>query len=469
MALPLFLRKTSKERGALRALQPEMMHWPLRPGVRRSMPAILAKDFTDSPASAEHAQIHILILSTAFPPVVGGAGVVPEALASCLPRNISVLTQTAGSPPLSKSDWAAFDRRFPFPVYRLRSLYTSIPFRLHPKLRGALQFAYNYLWIRPILLIKIFRILRQRPSQVICVNTIGIGYWMPRLFKLLKPRVKVIFYVHGEELSDGRAPTRYYRALQTSLVHADALVTVSSYTARLAREQGASPDRICVIRNGVDTVKYSPGPKDAALQARFGLQGKRVLLCLARLDERKGQDMLIQAMPHILHAVPDAVLLLVGSGQWESRLRDLVEELGLQQSVILAGAASDDEVVRYYRTADVYVMPNRTTETGDTEGFGLVFLEAGACAKPVVGGIAGGVPDAILHGQTGLLVDGRSLPSIAAGCVRLLTDPELAARMGRAGLDHARRNTWTGQAARFLRLCEAVVRDQSLTEDTPGY
>ena len=116
--------------------------------------------------------------------------------------------------------------------------------------------------------------------------------------------------------------------------------------------------------------------------------------------------MIVRALPAIRQAVPDVVYLIVGEGSYGDTLRKLVVDLRLEDAVIFTGAVSDAEAVEFYRTCDVYVMPNRATEDGDTEGFGLVFLEAGACGKPVIGGRAGGVPDAITHEVTGLLVEG---------------------------------------------------------------
>jgi phosphatidylinositol alpha-1,6-mannosyltransferase len=175
------------------------------------------------------------------------------------------------------------------------------------------------------------------------------------------------------------------------------------------------------------------------------------------LDRRKGQDRLIRAMPAILERIPAAVLLIAGSGPEESRLRAMVDELRLQSSVLFLGHVSDEDRLAWYRTADLYAMPNRTLNDGDTEGFGLVFLEAGACGLGVIGGRAGGVPDAILDGETGLLVDGESVPDIAAACIRLLLDPQLRATMGRNGMAHAARMSWPIQAAAFLRICDSLA------------
>jgi phosphatidylinositol alpha-1,6-mannosyltransferase len=210
---------------------------------------------------------------------------------------------------------------------------------------------------------------------------------------------------------------------------------------------------VTLIYCGVDTDRFTPGAVDAALLSRFGLEGKRILLCLARLDERKGQDMLIRAMPQILAGDPEVRLLIVGGGDYETMLRQLTTSLGLADAVIFAGPAKDEEVVKYYRTADIYVMPNRTTGNGDTEGFGLVFLEAGACGKPVIGGRAGGVPEAVVDGETGLLVDGTSQDEIASACLQLLTNPTRAAEMGRNGLSRSAEFSWKNQAQLFLDVC----------------
>ncbi len=135
-------------------------------------------------------------------------------------------------------------------------------------------------------------------------------------------------------------------------------------------------------------------------------------------------------------------------GRWA-----LVSELRLESTVLFTGGVSDDDVLAYYQTCDVYAMPNRTTATGDTEGFGLVFLEAGACGKAVIGGKAGGVPDAIRNGETGFLVDGTSVEAIAGACIKLLDDHELRDRFGANGLEHARQNDWSGKTQEFLALC----------------
>jgi phosphatidylinositol alpha-1,6-mannosyltransferase len=187
----------------------------------------------------------------------------------------------------------------------------------------------------------------------------------------------------------------------------------------------------------VDTTRFKPGPKSEAIVDRFRLGSRRILLTLARLDERKGQDMMIRAIPKILEAVPDLAYLVVGEGNMMERLWKLVSELRLESTVLFTGGVSDDDVLEYYRTCDV-------------------FLEAGACGKAVIGGKAGGVPDAIRDGETGFLVDGTSVDAIAAACIKLFEDRELRDRFGANGLEHARQNDWSGKTQEFLGLCNGL-------------
>ena len=249
--------------------------------------------------------------------------------------------------------------------------------------------------------------------DLVIVNT-SFCYWTAAVIKRWKPQMKVTFYVHGDEVPDSRDNSG--RKALHALQGGDRVVAVSSYTKNALVKVGLHPDKVIVINNGVDTTRFQPGPRSQAIVDRFRLSNRRILLTLARLDERKGQDMTIRAIPKILEAVPDLAYLVVGEGRMMERLWGLVSELRLESTVLFTGGVSDEDVLAYYRTCDVYAMPNRITGTGQTEGFGLMFLEAGACGKAVIGGKAGGVPDAIRDGETGFLVDGTSVDAIAEAC-----------------------------------------------------
>jgi len=393
--------------------------------------------------------LRILFVTDVFRPMVGGSGAVPEALANQLPENISIATPYRGQP-----DPEADTRRFQ--VFRCRAFERSLP--LPPgKLRDALNLLFNKLWVRPHALSDLRKILTRAQADIVCLNNVGSTYWLLDALKKHFPGLSVLIYVHGEEIAAASSRSVIERLKNRAMQQCDGVIVVSSFTRDRVLGCDVCPAKVTLLYNGVDTDRFSPGSADSDLLGRFHLAGKRVLLCLARLDERKGQDMLLRAMPQIVSVHPDARLLIVGSGDCEATLRDLSTSLGLNDVVIFAGPATDEEVPRFYRTAEIYVMPNRTTPDGDTEGFGLVFLEAGACGKPVIGGRAGGVPEAVVHGETGLLVDGSSPDEIASACLQLLAHPALAAAMGRNGLARSAEFSWKNQAQLFLELCRNVA------------
>jgi phosphatidylinositol alpha-1,6-mannosyltransferase len=391
----------------------------------------------------------IAIVTGIYPPIVGGAGAVMHSLATHAQDQISIVTCKRDHEG-RRLAWEMHDAQQPEKIVRLNRFADSLAWIPQGKLRTIAKALNDRLILQPIAGLQLIRILKKIGPDLVIVNT-SFCYWAAAAIKRWKPRMTVTFYVHGDEVPDNRdnAGREALRTLQAG----DRVVAVSSYTKSALVKMGLDPAKVIVINNGVDTTRFQPGPRSQAIVDRFRLGNRRILLTLARLDERKGQDMMIRAIPKILEAVPDLAYLVVGEGGTMERLWALVSELRLESTVLFTGGVSDEDVLAYYRTCDVYAMPNRTTETGHTEGFGLMFLEAGACGKAVIGGKAGGVPDAIEDGKTGFLVDGTSVDAIAEACIKLLEDQELRERFGANGLEHARENDWSGKTQEFLALC----------------
>ena len=218
-------------------------------------------------------------------------------------------------------------------------------------------------------------------------------------------------------------------ALPAPVREADRVIALTSWMAGELTGRGLAPGRVAVALPGV----HEPASPGAAAPpwARWG-EGPRVL-SVGRLVPRKGHDRLIDAFPRVLAQVPDARLLIVGDGPGRSELADRIRRRGLTRAVHLAGFLSAEELEATYRAADLFVLPCREEAGGDTEGFGLVFLEAGARGLPVIGGRTAGVVEAVRDAETGLLVDGRDPGAIAAACAALLLDRGQAEALGRAG------------------------------------
>lgn len=222
------------------------------------------------------------------------------------------------------------------------------------------------------------------------------------------------------------------------LRRADVVMVNSGYVRGLMVELGVSPDRIQVVYPGVEE-QYDSREKDRRLIERHGLEGRYVLMTLGRLVSRKGFDMVVRAMPAIRKRIPEAVYLIVGGGPDREQLERLVKEQGVEDCVVFAGRAADEELDAYFNLCDVFVMPSRYIESeGDVEGFGIVYMEASSCRKPVIGGNSGGVVEAVLDGETGLIVDPHSPESVADAVIRLREDSALAERLAENGYRRAK-------------------------------
>jgi len=205
---------------------------------------------------------------------------------------------------------------------------------------------------------------------------------------------------------------------------------------------------------GVDVDAFHPGVDGSAVRARYGLTDRPVIVCVSRLVPRKGQDMLIRALPAVRRRVPGAALLLVSGGPYRAKLERLAREQGVESDVVFTGSVPWPELPAHYAAGDVYAMPCRTRAAGlDVEGLGIVYLEASAAGLPVIGGDSGGAPDAIEPGESGYVVPGRDLDALVSRLVALLADPAAAAAMGEKGQAWVHREwRWDLVAARLERI-----------------
>jgi phosphatidylinositol alpha-1,6-mannosyltransferase len=261
---------------------------------------------------------------------------------------------------------------------------------------------------------------------------------------------RLVATTHGHEAGWAQLPAarQLLRRIGDST---DTITYLGEYTR--SRIAGAlSPQaaaRMAQLPPGVDEKTFHPGSGGDEVRARLGLTDRPVVVCVSRLVRRKGQDTLIQAMPRILAAEPDAVLLIVGGGPYEKDLRKLAHDTGVAASVRFTGPVPWGELPAHYGAGDVFAMPCRTRRGGlDVEGLGIVYLEASATGLPVVAGDSGGAPDAVLEGETGWVVRGGSPAAAADRITALLGDAELRRRMGERGRE------WVEEKWRWDLLAE---------------
>jgi len=368
-------------------------------------------------------KLKALLFANDFPPITSGIATAFYQLWRRLPpEQIMVAAPRVGGA-------HEFDAQQAFPVLRL-----WLPLSEH-------SFAKMVKTIATVIYCIILG-LRLRPRKLHCgqVLSSGIAGWLCK--KLLG--LPYVVWVYGSEtvrLGQNRALAALMHKV---MMESDWVISNSDYTSREFELFGVPKNKIRRIYPGVDTSYFQPAPKDPVLVNRIRLEGKLVIMTIARLDQRKGHDMVIEALPHLRKKTERFIYLIVGKGREEGRLRNMVSRLGLEKHVHFAGYVSDDQLLKYYNLCDIFVMPNRETEgtplAGDVEGFGISFMEAGACAKPVIAGRSGGAQEAVVDGVTGLLVDPRSAKEIREAIERLSDDPDLAEKLGRQGRERAERS-----------------------------
>ena len=254
--------------------------------------------------------------------------------------------------------------------------------------------------------------------------------------KLRKAGVKkIIALTHGHEVWWARI-FPFNLAMKRIGNSVDHLTYLGEFTRQaISRSLSQkSIDSMVKIAPGIDTFHFSPQADATQRRTELGLESKKIIISVGRLVHRKGQDKLIQAFPTIVREIPNAHLLIVGEGPYRAHLEKLVEKLSLKANVTFVGRIFYNDLPSYLSASDVFVMPSRSRFFGlEVEGLGIVYLEASACAIPVVAGVSGGAPDAVQEGITGLCVDGTNIGQIAEAVIHICSDSKRATKMGLAG------------------------------------
>lgn len=281
--------------------------------------------------------------------------------------------------------------------------------------------------------------------------------------------VPYVAYCHGEEVTQ-IDQCRSERILRDAVYRrADAVIAASNFARQNLLRIGVAEEKIVKINPGVDMKQFAPGPAPAGLVQRFSLEGKFVILTVARLVRRKGHENMLKAVAQIAGACPDLRYLIVGTGPEEDNLRRLANQLGIADLVHFAGYVPSADLPDCYRACDVLAMPNfEESGTGDVEGFGMVFLEANAVGKPVIAGRSGGTAEAVLDGVTGYLCDPHDVDALATLLRTLAADRELCRRLGAQGLARVREEFhWDSRAARLHAFSAELLERRRTTTPRP--
>lgn len=384
--------------------------------------------------------MRLLLVTQDFPPNTGGI----ETYCFELARRFVTSTEHFAVLAPSHRDAKSVDHNLAYPVYRIPVKDSLLPL------------------MAPVP--EIYHSIKEKFDTVLHAQwqTVGASIWAKKfgypehIYVASHARELLISPFAGNE---GWVTDKLHHWRKKMFQKADGFFPVSHYTASLLQDDGVSKQKIHVVGNGTDPEVYYP-QKTGILRQNLQLDNKKVILTICRLVPRKGIDLVLKALKSIKEQRQDVVYLIGGTGPDEQRLRSLVSELELDDDVQFLGRIPDDKMAAYYSLGNVFVMPARN-DPPDVEGFGIVFLEANACETAVIGSNTGGIPDAVIHGETGYLIEENNLNQLTDFLTRLLTDEELARKMGRKGrkriLNEA---TWDHVAESVLQKMRLINQNQ---------
>lgn len=352
-----------------------------------------------------------LLIANDFPPVTSGIATVFYEIWRRLPPDLTEIV----APKMPETE--LIDANCPVSIKRI-----NLPLGESNQAK-LLKTARTFQWALTKGLVK-------RPSRIHCGQVFSSGIAGLACKKLYG--TPYVTWVYGSETARLAQGGKTANLMQKVLDESEWVVTNSNMTSEEFLSFGVPQEKIKRIYPGVDPDRFTPLPKNTDWVEKLKIGDKRILLTVARLDQRKGHDKVIQTLPKLPE---DVVYLIGGKGREEARLRELAKDLGVDHRVNFLGFVPDEDLPLLYNLCDIFVMPNRVTEgtalAGDIEGFGITFIEAGSCEKPVIAGRSGGAVEAVLDEQTGLLVDPTSEDEIARAIARYLDDPAFATQIGK--------------------------------------
>ncbi len=385
----------------------------------------------------------IVVLTQCFPPDVGGIEVLMGGLADALAEiGREVIVMADGH---RDSEEPAHDGRRAYPVRRFAGFK---PWRRRRKALG------------------LGKLLRSTQIEAVYADT-----WKSAehaIDNLEGHAVPLVCLAHGNDvLAQGKARRR--RRIVRVLSKARRVAANSSDTARRVRELGIAPDRIAVVNPGVTPPHKASAETHRDMAARIGAGGP-VLVTVARLEPRKGQDQVLRSLPGLVVKHPSLVYAVAGDGPYRGPLEKLTRELGVESHVRFLGRVSEDDKAAILELADLFVMPVREDTSGHSvEGFGIAYVEAAFCAVPAVAGFGGGAADAVVDGETGLLCDGDDPGDVERAIRDCLVDPGQLGWLGDTARRRAQREfSWTAAVTRYLACLGPASPDKAHLTDPTG-
>ncbi|MFA6271525.1 MAG: glycosyltransferase family 4 protein [Patescibacteria group bacterium] len=368
-----------------------------------------------------------LLITTDFPPKIGGVSEYLSQICSRLPReNITVLTTAEDNSDI-------FDAKQNYRIIRKKLFSTSY-----------------FVWPKWILLLRnACRLVKSNNFRQILVGQIlpvgTVALIINYLFK-----IPYIVSTHAMDITILESSPRKTWLAKKILNRSTQIITVSHYTKSKITDLGIVENKIIIISPATDILEHSTNDQRKELSDKYHLHNKRILLTVGRIIERKGHMDVLKALPDIIKLVPNVNYVITSEGPYKAVLEDYILKNNLENHVTFIGTISRDELPSLYQLSELFVMPTRVLANNDVEGFGIVYLEANAFGIPVIAYNSGGVSDAVLHKKTGLLVEPKKPSEIAKCVINLLGDTAYAKQLGEQGKKRVKEQFgWNAKAQAF--------------------
>lgn len=281
----------------------------------------------------------------------------------------------------------------------------------------------------------VYRIIKREQVTAVIFGHSSFYYLYALWFLKLFLDIPFILTFHGEDIPIIKIKSNnLFRYL---ILHADKYLCNSAFTRERLMHFLDQKLPCTIAYPGVED-RFFKELKNQNNENKYSIKGKKILYTVGRLDQRKGHDLVISALPEIVRKYPDVIYIIAGTGSYMEKLQADVKRLGMDSYVIFLGYVEDEDLLALHEAGDIFVMPNRILEDGDTEGFGIVFLEASASGKPVIGGRAGGAIEAIEDGISGYLVDPYDTKELIEKALYLLSCQQVSVILGENGKQRAR-------------------------------
>lgn len=317
----------------------------------------------------------------------------------------------------------------------------------------------RWMWPRWLLLVwHMLRIVRkEKPTMLHAGQVLPVGTAAFIVSRLTG--IPYVVYAFGLDIT-GSVSKRKSWIRNHVLRSAFRVITISGFTKSKVQEAGVVPERILMLPPGCSILPHTQDAERAKqFRARHMLTGKTVFLTVCRLVHRKGVDLMIEAFARVAKLNDDVACMIVGDGPERAALEELARKHGIQDRVIFLGQINDADLPTVFTACDVFVMAPREESNSDVEGFGIVYLEANAFAKPVIGTRTGGVPDAVHDADNGLLIPQNDVTALSGAMERLYRDAGLRATLGARGQERVFSEAQWSKRVQVLRHLFRVSTD----------